>query len=63
MLRKNRHINLAQAVREPQQWWGRDRWILLGSVMGCAAACRHINAGYLCPAMKSIMKIGHNYKY
>ena len=39
------------------------RWISLGNVMGCVVVCRHIYAGYLCSLMKSIMKIGHNYKY
>lgn len=29
----------------------------------CVVECRHIYTGYLCSLMKSIMKIGHNYKY
>lgn len=35
-------------------------WQCYGGVSWCAG---HINAGYLCSVMKSIMKIGHNYKY
>lgn len=31
--------------------------------MGSIVVCRHIYADYLYSVMKSIMKIGHNYKY
>lgn len=42
--------------------WG-TRWTSLGSITWRVLVRWHINVGYLCPIMKTIMQIGNNYKY